>query len=63
MGLEDVSGICSGPFTTQTFSPFRNGPKIYSRTSVAQTLMAHLPRLFGAYFESLGKNPTASGLG
>ena len=35
----------------------------YSRTSVARTLMARLPRLFELDFESLGKNPIAADLG
>ena len=41
---------------------------IYSRTSVARTLMARLPRLFRTrfcfelVFESLGKNPIAAEL-
>ena len=36
---------------------------IYSRASVAQTLMAHLPWLFGLILESLGKHPLAADLG
>ena len=35
----------------------------YSRTSMARTLMARLPRLFRTHFKSLGKNPLAADLG
>ena len=54
--------------------PFRINPKTfdlsctqdtnYSRTSVAQTLLARLPQLFQTRtLESLGKNPLAADLG
>ena len=34
----------------------------YSRTSMARTLMAHLPQMFRLVLESLGKNPIAADL-
>ena len=36
---------------------------IYSRTSVAQTLMAHLPQLFQTRSQVPRKNPIAADLG
>ena len=41
---------------------YRAGHKQYTRPSVAQTLMARLPRCFELVLESLVKNPIAADL-